>query len=273
MPDNDFLRLEQALARAGKAVSYPSTPAMAIRVRAELERRPARHVAWVTRRAFFALAALVIAVALLLAFPETREALAQLLGLRTIQILPATPTPTLTVPATPAPGAHLIPPATATVPPVPSATSTGAKIQCCTTTLADAKARARFKILLPPSESPSQVYFQELSGSGSPQQLILEFGDPSSPRFTLYQATSVLYGKIVREGTVIEETRVQGQRALWLVGAPHVLIYLNARGQPQFDIERTVYSNTLAWEIGDVTYRLETDVSKEEAVRFAESLR
>lgn len=263
MPDNDFEKLEQALVRAGKAVTYPSTPALAIRVRAELERTPAPRVMGLWRRAFIVLAALVIALALLLVFPETRQALAQFLGLRTIRIFPITPTPTLTAPSTATPRAQGI----------ASPTQAGVRTQCCATTLADAQARVRFKVLLPPSESPSQVYLQELPNFGGAQQLILIFGDPRAPRVTLYEATGFLYGKMVSGGTVIEETQVKGQRALWLAGAPHILVYLDARGQPQFETEQTVNTNTLAWETDNVTYRLETRLSKEEAIRFAESLR
>ncbi len=272
MPDNDFEKLEQALVRAGQAVIYPPTPALALRVRAALDQAPASRRQWLPRRTFVTLAALVIAAGLLLAFPEAREALAQFLGLRTIRILPVTPTPTLTAPATSVPGAQGVPGPTPTVPTAPSPTRGGARVQCCSTTLGDVQARARFKILLPPSESPTRVYLQELPNFGDAQQMILVFGDPNSPRFSLYEATGFLYGKLVSGGTVIEEAQVRGQRALWLSGAPHALVYLDANGQSQFQSEQTVNANTLAWEMGAVTYRLETNVSKDEAIRFAESL-
>ena len=253
-PEQEFGRLEQALVRAGKAITYPPTPAIAVRVRQELRPRASPRIAWLPRPVLVALTAVVIALALLVAFPETREALAQWLGLRTIRIIPVTPTPT--------------------VPLVPSLTRQAGKVQCCETTLADAQARSRFTILLPPSDAPSRVHFQELPTFGpGAQQLILVFGDPNAPRYTLYEATNFLYGKLVSGGTIVEETRVQQERALWFSGMPHVLVYLDARGQPQFETERTVYANTLAWEMGQVTFRLESNLSKEEAVRLAESLR
>jgi hypothetical protein len=118
-------------------------------------------------------------------------------------------------------------------------------------------------------------------GRGSqPQQAVLIFGDPEQPRFVLYQATRMLYEKMIRggdRGTAITETQVSGQRALWLTGAPHVLVTLDQNGQPVLDFERPVNANTLIWETGDrdtgVTYRLETPLSLEEAIEFAESLR
>lgn len=265
-PGNEFAKLEQALVRAGRGIAYPATPRLAARVRATLEAEQRRRIVWLPRPAFIALAALVIAFALLIAFPETRDALAQFLGLRTVRIIPITPTATPTISNTPS-----------SLPtPTPLTLSTQSRVpptQCCQTTLQDARIRAKFKILLPPGQTPSQVYMQDLPGFGSgAQQVILVFGDPGAPQFTLFEATNFLYGKMVSGGTVIEETQVKRQRALWLTGAPHLLVYLDANGQPRFDSERSVNANTLAWEIGEVTYRLETPLSKEEAIRLAESL-
>jgi negative regulator of sigma E activity len=256
-PQNEFEKLERALYRAGETVPYPPTPALAARVRANLENESHRRVVRSPRYAFAIIVAIVLAIVLLVAFPDAREAIGQMLGLRSIQIIPVTPTPTLSRDQVATP--------TSFVAPTPS--------QCCETTLADAQARSKFKILLPSNQTPSRIFFQTLADFGSgAQQIILVYGDPRAPRFTMYQATNFLYGKIVSGGTVIEETQVAGQRALWMTGAPHLLVTLDARGQPRFDMERSVTANTLAWEMGDVTFRLETDLSKEEAIRFAESL-
>ena len=270
----NFEKLEQALVRAGKAITYPPTPAIAVRERQELRPRASPRTAWLPRPVLVGLTAVVITFALLIAFPETREALAQLLGLRTIRIIPVTPTPTLTSPPTPLLRGEGSSAPTPTSPSTPSPVREAGKVQCCETTLADAHARSRFTILLPPSDAPSRVHFQELPNFGpGAQQLILVFGDPNAPRYSLYEATNFLYGKLVSGGTVIGEEQVKGERALWFSGMPHVLVYLDARGQPQFETERTVYANTLAWEMGQVTFRLESNLSKEEAVRLAESLR
>lgn len=257
-PRNEFEKLERALYRAGETVAYPATPALAARVRADLENESRRRVAGLPRFAFAVAIAIVLAIALLVAFPDAREAIGQMLGLRSIQIIPVTPTPTLSrnPVSTPLPSFTLVP------------------SQCCETTLADAQARSKFKILLPPNQTPSRVFFQTLPDFGSgAQQVILVYADPSAPLFTSYQATNFLYGKVVSGGTVIEETQVNGRRALWMTGAPHLLVTLDARGQPRFETERSVTANTLAWEFGDVTFRLETNLSKAEAIRFAESLR
>ena len=222
------------------------------------------------RPALIVATVILIVLAALIAIPETREALARWLGLRTIRIIETPPTPTL---------AHATPLPTPTPGVVPFK-------QCCPSTLEAARRQAGFKILLPSNESPSQVFFQDqIFGAGSDaQQVILVFGDPSKPRVVLYQARSWLYQKTIQSfskgvgnGTIISDTLVSGQRALWLTGAPHLLVTLDRSGNPIVGTERPVNANTLAWEIGTidsgVTYRLETALSLEEALKFAESLK
>lgn len=260
MPGEDMDKLEEALVQAGRDLHYPPTPALSARVSAGLVDGERTRPRLYLRPALLLLAAVLLACGLLVAFPETRDVIAQFLGLRTVRIIPITPTP-------------IVPTAN---PPIPTAVASPTRApsaQCCRTTLADAGTRSRFRILLPAAETPSQVFLQDLPNFGpGAQQVILVFGDPGAPRFTLYEATNFLYGKIVSGGTVIEETQVKGQRALWLSGAPHLLVYLDASGHTQFESERSVSANTLAWEIGNVTYRLETNLTKEEAIRIAESL-
>jgi hypothetical protein len=270
--DNAFARLETALSDAGRAIDYPPTPNIAARVRMQLQadrsRQPLR--SRFRPRPALIVAVVVIVLALLIVIPETREAIAQLLGLRTIRIIEVTPTPTS---------------ARATLAPTPTPGVVPFK-QCCPTTLAEAQRKAQFKILLPPDEQPSQVFFQDqIMGRGSDaQQLVLVFGDPQRPRFVLYEARSWVYEKMVGvfakqvgSGTVLTETQVSGQRALWFTGAPHILVTLDQSGNPILDTERPVNANTLAWEIGTIdngmTYRLETALSLEEAMKFAESLK
>ncbi len=272
VPNGDeFQKLEAALVRAGKDIAYPPVPPVHARVRTQLAAEQNRRERnWLPGRsnparwAGVALAALLLSLALLIVFPDTREALAQLFGLRTVRILFITPPPTGAV--TPQP----------TSSPTPTLKPS---VLCCETTLAEAQTYARFKILLP-TETPSRVYFQELPNIPDAQQVVLVFGDPQSPRWTLYEATNIVYGKLVfmyeksaALGTVLAETTVNGQRALWLSGAPHILVYLDAQGQPVVGTERPVNADTLAWEQGDITFRLETKLSQEEAVRLAESLR
>ncbi len=258
--EQDFEKLEQALVSAGRGIRYPATPPIAERIWAR-ELSP-RRAALLPRWVMPVLIAVLAAITLLLVIPDTRDALAQFLGLRTIRIIPASPT---------APGP--VTPGTASTTPAPTSTS-ARETQCCETTLSDAQTKSRFKILLPPGELPSKVYVQELPQfAGGAQQVILVFGDPSAPRLTLYQATNVLYGKVVGTGTVVEETTINGERALWLTGAVHILVFLDSNGRTEFSPERAVSANTLSWESGNVTYRIESDLGKQDITQFAESLR
>ena len=66
----------------------------------------------------------------------------------------------------------------------------------------------------------------------------------------------------------IQETTVNGQRAIWAIG-PYPILYSN--GDVDYDM-RLIDGHVLIWAEGNVTYRLETDLSLEEAIKIAESL-
>ena len=72
-------------------------------------------------------------------------------------------------------------------------------------------------------------------------------------------------GKV--EPAIIQETNVNDHPAIWAVG-PYPLILSN--GDAQF--MRMIDGQVLIWADGDVTYRLETDLTLEEALKVAESL-
>lgn len=291
---NEFEKLESALRRAGREIAYPATPAIAARVRLELTREaetpgraatlPRPWLRWLVPIA----AAVLLALALLFALPDAREAVAQFLGLRGLRIFYATPAPTALPTGTPlADGTRTATPRpNETLTATPHATPTPTVrpfTLCCEMTLQEAQRRARLKVMLPPNETPSKVYYQNVFNNG--EQVVMVFGDPDAPRFTLYQAQRWVYGKLVDAGvvgkqvqpqTVISETLVNGTRALWFSGASHLMMMLDARGEPIFETVRTVDANTLVWETGDrdlgTVYRIETNLTLDEAVRIAESL-
>lgn len=279
---DEYAELERALISAGSAMRLPAVPPISVRVLEQLEAESTKKKYWgrlspVSRRfAYAALATIALVASFLLALPDARDALAQLFGLRTVRVILSTPTPALInkaiqsvgAPASPAP----IPRSTRNSSVSPSPT-TGVQSQCCETTLDAARSRTRYKLLLPPGESPSRVYLQQVASLGDAQQVILVFGNPESPEKIIYEATGYLYGKFVGQGTILKETSVNGQPALWLSGAPHLLVYLDEKGEPEMSTQRPVGSNTLAWEQGDLTLRLESDLSEQAAVRFAESLK
>ena len=67
--------------------------------------------------------------------------------------------------------------------------------------------------------------------------------------------------------TVIQETQVNDLSGIWAVG-PYPLILSNG----DIQVTRMIDGHVLIWADGEITYRLETDLSLEEAVKIAESL-
>lgn len=64
-----------------------------------------------------------------------------------------------------------------------------------------------------------------------------------------------------------EYASVNGQPAVWLAN-PH----LNEFFGREMTVRRMIAASVLVWEQGDMTYRLETDLPMDEAIRIAESL-
>src|SRR5215207_1833068 len=111
------LDLERALADLAASLEFPPTPDLAAAVTARLDQDPvterpapaARGRRWLgglagwRRLAVAGLAVVLLAVAVLVASPETREAVARRLGLRGIEVELGGPPPTVTT----TPGARL----------------------------------------------------------------------------------------------------------------------------------------------------------------------
>src|SRR5512144_2291715 len=96
---DEFQKLEEALIEVGRTIEVPRTPNLAARVRAALaSERPRRPAQARWRPALVIALAILAAIALLLIIPETREAIAQLLGLRTIRITEVPPRPPTALP-------------------------------------------------------------------------------------------------------------------------------------------------------------------------------
>ncbi|MEK6206098.1 MAG: hypothetical protein AABM32_00485 [Chloroflexota bacterium] len=82
-----------------------------------------------------------------------------------------------------------------------------------------------------------------------------------------------ILGKAIGPGTTLEAIPLStGNAAYWLAGQPHQFFYRDSAGNIQPDTLRLA-GNTLLWDAGGVTYRLEAQVSRDEAVRLASSLR
>jgi hypothetical protein len=138
------------------------------------------------------------------------------------------------------------------------------------TSLAEAQRRVAYPLLLPtyPPDlgEPDYVFVQDADGL----MTVLAWLDPQQADKALMSLHLIPAGSWQidkRHPQVIEVTSVNGQRALWTIG-PYPLRLYNG----ELEFRRLIMGHVLVWEAGEITYRLETDLSLEEAVKVAESL-
>ena len=92
--------------------------------------------------------------------------------------------------------------------------------------------------------------------------LVGEFRGDLLPEYT---------GKIVGQATKIERLHVDGFRAVWIEGAPHLFFY-RAPGRPFVERDLRLAANVLLVERGNLLVRLEGAFGRERAVAIARSL-
>ncbi len=255
------VELERALRDLGPRYPYPPTPNLASRVRGRISAqpiaRPRRLELWrdPRRLALVAAVLLVILGAAALANPATRDAIAHFFHVRGVIVSrEPSPLPSLS-PVTPL--------------------NLGRR-----TTMADAQSAVSFTIAVPPElGEPDAVYVVsgipggEVALAYTPRPgiplvkqtglgvLITEFRGDLIPGFL---------GKTVGPGTTLQETSVNGDPGWWIAGEPHMVI-VQIAGTDQQETLRLA-ANTLIWEHGGVTYRIESSLSKAEAFRIAAGL-
>jgi hypothetical protein len=267
--------LERALADLAADLEFPPTPDLAAAVASRLDEAPApaparaprrRRLAGVSgwrRLAVVGLAAVLLAAAVLVASPGTREAVARRLGLRGVGVeLGGPPPPTVTT----RPGERLD-------------LGLGQRV-----TLEEARRRVGFPVLVPGAagfRQPAAVYVNEAVPVGGRVDLVYRArpGLPASP-FTDVgllvtefrgQPTPDFIKKVARAG-LVEEVTVDGQPGYWFSGEPHFFTYLDATGQVR-DEQTRLAGNTLIWQRGDLTLRIEGEISRQEALALARSMR
>jgi hypothetical protein len=148
------------------------------------------------------------------------------------------------------------------------------------TTLAEARRQTDFEVLIPratglpdpevyvdddpPGGRVSLVYPE---GPGLPEteelgvgMLVMEFRARIDRPFL---------EKVVHEAKLLQEVEVGDAPGYWVEGE-HTVFYLDEEGQPVEERSRLA-GNTLLWQRGEVTLRLESALSMEDAIRLAES--
>lgn len=265
-------RWEARLRATAGALPYPSTPDVAGAVRQRLAAESARLAprSFITRRPrwAWAIAIVVLLVAGLLAVPEVRAGFLQFLRIGAVRIFLVAPSPTPTSTVAPVSASTPAPP---TETPRPTPTLAALLIDLGgETTLEEARARFGFPIALPAYPSglgpPDRVFLQNFGGP----MVVLVWLDPAQPdrvRLSLHLLTCDVCAT-KNDPPVLQTTSVNGQPAIWTEG-PYMLQLSNG----SIDLRRMIEGHVLIWADGPITYRLETDLSLDEAVKIAESLK
>jgi hypothetical protein len=283
------LELERALADLGAHLEHPPTPPLADAVMTQIAERPAEGAdravagrragpgraatAWRRaqgrvrlpragwrRVAVVALALVVLAAGIVVATPSAREAVARRLGLRGVEIHLGGPAPTVTT-LRPGAGANL---------------GLGRHV-----TLEQARAAVSFPLLVPTEpgfERPDDVYLSEDVPGGRVDFVYRPRPGLPASRFTnvgllITQFQGEPFAeKFAKSVTRLEQVTVGGERGYWLTGEPHGFVYQDRSGNIREETARLAGS-TLVWTHGPITLRLEGQVSKQDAMRLAESMR
>ncbi len=277
MTEKSLERVETRLIELAEAYPYPPTPDIAGAV--------ARRLAWSERprrrrfvpRLAWAVVLLLVLSAALLSVPGVRAEILEFIQVGVIRIFLAEPTPTpgsLPTPGgaaaeTPTPGSRPftgIPDSQSSSTPTAPAFNLDGR-----TTLVEAASRVTLPIKIPYSgdepDLPDEVFLQDLGG----QALVLVWLDPQPPGQVLFSLHILEPGDYSIEKIqpiILERTTVNGETAYWTNG-PYMLRLKNR----VLDTIRLVEGHVLMWTEGEITYRLESNLSLEEAVRLAESLR
>jgi uncharacterized protein DUF4367 len=251
-------------------MDYPRTPDISRSVRTRL--RASSGPRFTSRRLAWSLTIVLVLLSSLLLIPSARAAILDFIQIGVDRIFPRVITPTVQVITTATPQSSLPQmPVTAT-PVVKIATLIPTLKQLAgETTLADAQTKVNFKIVLPtyPGDlgQPDHVFVQNAEGN----MVILVWLDPQASDQVLMSLHFIPNGSWMLEKyepKVTQETKVNDQRAIWTEG-PYPLLLRN--GNVTWD--RLVEGHVLIWTDGNITYRLETNLSLEEAVKIAESLK
>ena len=260
--DPEILEMDNLLRRTADAFSFPPTPDMGVAVDARLRqpapslmsalttdllqalrgwsRRPAPRIAAV------AVAAALVVLGMALAIPQSRTALADLFGLSHVRV-----------------EKEAIPPDGERPPALRP--EEFAKLLTVEAAQRAANFTLRFPTYPDAIGDPDAVYLDQF---GQDTLVILSYAEAG---FDLYQ--SRLRGsffKGVPEGIV--EVAVAGVPGLWVPKGGHGAAYLDPEGELIPGSERFIERGTLLWEKDGITYRLETSLSQEEAIRVAASL-
>ena len=272
LPDDELIvalgGLAETLAWPAPSLS-PDAPDLATRVRARIAAAPPARAPrprwswWPARRA------LVLAGAALLALAAVATAVG--LGIPGIRLIFGEP------PVTPSPSAAASPSVSVSAPAGPpgSDLALGGLVA-----LDDAADRAGFTVRLPTDPAipaPDAVYVNALDQVTIVWEVSEALPPTTEPRIGLLM--SQFQGRIhpdsmrkfIDAGTTLERVTVNGRAGYWISGDAHFYFYEGPDGEFVEDSRRWV-GDALIWTEGEITYRLETSLGRDAALRIAESL-
>ncbi len=265
MSDVDF---ENQLHSIAKQMNYPRTPDIAGRVMSRLQ--PATKPRFIFKGWARSLTLIVVFIFSLMLIPPVRAAVLEFIQIGIVRIFPRSTESPIDSPQTATPQSFV--PATATpyVGFYPLLSDLSRLAGERTLSQAQDLVAPYYPIPLPayPSDlgEPDHVFVQDADGS----MTILVWLDPNDTEKVLLSLHIVPEGSWAihkSEPVTIQETQVNGQRAVWAVG-PYPLRYSNG----DLDFTRLVVGYVLIWVEGEITYRLESALPMEEAIKVAESL-
>jgi hypothetical protein len=259
--------LERMLSRLGEELAWPETPDLTANVTRRLDepavrgerlaRRPFGGLVGLRRTLALAAAAmLLLAGTVFAAAPGVRDAVLDFLGLQgaTVERREHLPTP-----------------------PPERPLDLGTR-----TTLDEATERLGFAPLVPQAlGEPDGVYVREGLPGG---ELSLAYrARPGLPRARSTRLGALVgefrgdlspdyLGKLVGPDTTVERLSVGGDRAIWVEGAPHFLLYRDPNGMI-VESSMRIAQNALLLEHGALLVRLEGAFDRERALAIVRSLR
>ena len=252
--------LDDTLRDVARELEHPPTPdiagAVARRLADHPPRRPLR-----TRRLVVALVlVLALPAGALAAVPSAREALRDVLGIGAV-----------TIERSPGPLPALAPPG---------------RRELGTRIAPGAPLDVRFTVVQPRLHElgdPDEVYVRR-SPPGGALSFVYRAGSPAGRArltrrgrgllMTQFRGTNSdrFAGKLLGPGTTLGRVIVDGEPGLWITGTPHGFAFVDARGRNRFELLRLA-ADTLLWQRGPLTLRLEGARSKAAALRIARSVR
>lgn len=264
---------EKQIHSLSRGLDYPRTPDVAGSVMKRLQAKGIGQKMgkgsprFISLRLVWSLTIILILFGSLMFIPPVRAAIIEFIQIGVVRIFRSEPTPlappnqeipstALPVTATPAPTSQ---------PLIPILESLAGEM-----TLEEAQKAVSYPILVPsyPPDlgQPDRIFVQEAEG----KMTILVWIDPQQPDQVLMSLHIIPPGSWAIDKfdpTLVQETIVNGQRAVWAVG-PYPLRLRNQDMQYM----RLIEGHVLIWTNNDMTYRLETDMSLEKAIKVAESL-